>query len=134
MINFSNTTPAAIGGGTNVLWQEDSSGNISGYYAIAKTTVAPVAGVLTLDASLATSFYVNVNAAITSMSIINPSDGEEITILWAQGATGYAITTASNMYGVTAPSTTANTVSSQKFTYNVSDTNWYATGVGVTGM
>ena len=134
MINFSDTTPAAIGGGTNVLWQEDASGNVSAYCAPAKTTVAPVAGVLTLDASLATSFLVTVNAAITSMSIINPSDGEEITILWSQDATGHAITLASNLNGATAPSTGANTQSCQKFTYNVSDTNWYATGVGVTGM
>ena len=30
-VNFSNTTPAAVAGGTNVLWQTDGSGNISGY-------------------------------------------------------------------------------------------------------
>lgn len=134
MINLSNTTPAAVGGGTNVIFQQDASGDVSAYFAPVKTTVAPVSGVLTLDVSLATSFKVNVNAAITSMSIINPSDGEEITILWAQDATGHAITTAGNMYGVTAPSTGANTVSAQKFTYDIGTTSWYSMGTGSTGM
>jgi hypothetical protein len=30
-INLSNTTPAAPSGGTNILWQSDGSGNVSGY-------------------------------------------------------------------------------------------------------
>lgn len=30
-INLSNTVPAAVSGGTNVLWQTDGSGNISAY-------------------------------------------------------------------------------------------------------
>lgn len=32
-INFSNTTPAAPAGYSNILWQSDSNGNVSGYYA-----------------------------------------------------------------------------------------------------
>jgi len=30
-VNLSNTTPAAPAGGTNVKWQSDGSGNVSGY-------------------------------------------------------------------------------------------------------
>lgn len=30
-VNFSNTTPAAVAGNSNVTWQTDGSGNISGY-------------------------------------------------------------------------------------------------------
>jgi hypothetical protein len=30
-VNFSNSTPAAPSGGTNLLWQTDGSGNISAY-------------------------------------------------------------------------------------------------------
>ena len=30
-VNLSNTTPAAPAGGTNITWQTDGSGNVSGY-------------------------------------------------------------------------------------------------------
>ena len=133
---FSNSTPAAPTGGVNVTWQSDVSGNLSAYTGVGpvKQTVAPVTGVLTVDASLGSSVLVTVNAAITSMSIINPTDGQEITFLWQQDATGHAITLATNLLGATAPSTGANLVSCQKFTYNVGDSNWYAIAAGLTGM
>ena len=125
MINFSSTTPAAIGGGTLVTWQEDSSGNVSGYVAKVKQTVAAVAGALTIDASAGSSFLVPVTAIISSMSITNPSDGQEITILFQQDSTGYAVTLAANMLGCTAVTITANKNSIYKLSYNVGDTNWY---------
>jgi hypothetical protein len=138
MINLSDTTPVAGTGTKNVVWQEDSSGNVSAAVAFqilgAKTTVAPVTGALTIDCSLGNSFYVNVNAAITSMTITNPVDGQEITILWVQDGTGHAITLAGNMQGATAPSASANKVSCQKFTYNTGNGNWYAIAAGVTAM
>ena len=137
MINLNNTTPSAPSGSVNVSWQQDGSGNVSAstsFGAISKNTFSPVSGVLTLDCSATNSFYVNVNAAITSMSLTNAFDGEEITILWAQDSTGHSITLASNLLGATAPSTGANTKSCQKFTYNLADTNWYAVSAGVTGM
>ena len=34
-INLNGTTPAAPAGGTNVLWQEDTSGNVSAYVTAA---------------------------------------------------------------------------------------------------
>ena len=133
MINLSNTTPAAPSGGTPVSWQQDASGNVSGYTAKVKLSVSAVSGVLTLDASQATSFFVPVTAAITSMSITNPpSDGTEITILYAQDSTGHAVALPTNMFGALTVNTTANKHTCQSFTYNVADDNWYA--IGVAGM
>jgi hypothetical protein len=138
MINLSDTLPVSPIGGTNVKWQEDSSGNVSAYVGLsaigAKTTVAPVANVLTIDASLGSSFLINVNDIISSMTITNPTNGQEITLLWMQDVSGHAITLATNMYGATAPSTVAGKFSCQKFTYNIGNTNWYAIAAGVTGM
>src|ERR1700675_4334907 len=37
--NFSNTTPAAPGGFTNVIWAFDGSGNVSAHFATSGTTV-----------------------------------------------------------------------------------------------
>lgn len=134
MINLSSTTPTPPGGGTNVIFQNDVSGNVSAYYKKRKNTVAPSGGVLTLDASLGDSFLITVTQAITSMTITNPADGQEITMLWAQDATGHAVVLATNMLGATAISTTANKHTCQRFTYNVGDTNWYACNLGVSGM
>ncbi len=43
--NFSNTVPAAVSGGTNVLWQTDGSGNISAY----TLSSAPILSTATLN-------------------------------------------------------------------------------------
>lgn len=134
MINLSSTIPAAPGGGTNVIFQNDVSGNVSAYYRKKKNTATSSAGVLTLDASTGDSFLINVTQAITSMSITNPTDGQEITLLWAQDATGHAVTLATNLIGATAISTVASKHTCQRFTYNVGDTNWYACNLGVSGM
>lgn len=134
--NLSSTVPAAPTGGRLVTWQQDVSGNTSAYTSMApsKITVAPIAGVLTLDLSLANSFLITVNAPITSMVLINPTDGQEPTLLWAQDSTGHAITLATNLIGATAPSTAANKHSIQKFSYNVGDTNYYGVSAGQTGL
>jgi hypothetical protein len=100
----------------------------------APTTFSPVSGVLTLDASLGNSPLVFVNAAITSMTITNPTDGQIMNILWQQDGTGHSITLASNLLGATAPSTTINKFSCQSFRYNAGTTNWYAVAIGVTGL
>lgn len=127
MINLNDTTPVAPIGGANVKWQQDSSGNVSAYTALAptKTTVTPVAGVVTIDCSLGNSFWINVNAAITSMTLTNPTDGQEVTIVWAQDATGHTVVTATNLLGTFTITTTANKHSCYKWTYNSGDTNWY---------
>jgi hypothetical protein len=139
MVNLNDTTPVAPTGGANVKWQEDAAGNVSAYTSLAagggaKTTVTPVSHVATIDASLGNSFLVNVNDSITTTTITNPTDGQEITILWQQDGSGHSIVLPTNMYGGTAPSTVAGKFSCQKFTYNVGNTNWYAIAAGVTGM
>jgi len=134
VINLSNTTPAAPAGGTNITWQQDSSGNVSGYYGIKKQTVTPSSGTITLDATLYSSFFVSVNQALTSITV--PSgviDGQEITIIWVQDASGHAVTLPSNLLGAIAISTTANKRTAQRFSYNSADTNWYATNAGLAG-
>ncbi len=132
-INLNNTTPAAVNGGTNVTWQNDTSGNVSAYFQIVKAPVTPSAGVVTLNAAVASSFFISVNAAITSMSISNPTDGQEITIAWQQSATGYAVTLAPNMNaGSFVVNTSANLTSVCKWTYNAANGIWYA--IGQSGM
>lgn len=135
-LNFNSTTPAPPLGSQNVTWQNDSSGNVTAYVGLTagKTTVAPVAGVVTINCALGNSFLITVNAAITSVVFTNPSDGQVIHLLWQQDSTGHAITLPADLLGATAPSTGANTVSGQQFMYNMPDTNFYALGVGVTGM
>lgn len=97
----------------------------------AKTAVAPVAGVLTLDASTGNAFRVNLNANVTSMSITNPTDGQEINIMWVQDATGSrSVAFAANLKGATTPSPGINTVSAQAFMYDSTNSNWYALGAG----
>lgn len=129
-VNLSSTTPAAPTGFRLVTWQQDASGNISGLTSLAptKTSVAPVAGVVTIDASLGNSFFINVNAAITSMVINNPTDGQEITILWSQDGTGHAVAVATNLLGPFSVSTGAGLQSCYKWTYNSADNNWYQIG------
>jgi hypothetical protein len=128
--------PAAPTGSINIKWQEDASGNVSAYTPTApiKVTIAPAAGVLTIDASLGNSFLITVNSAITSMSITNPTDGQQITLLWAQDTTGHAVTLASNLLGAAAVTTTANKHTCQIFSFNAGDANWYATSPGQVNM
>ena len=129
MLNFNDTTPAAAAGGTNVKWQSDASGNVSAYVlSTTPVTVAPVSGAVTLNAALSNSFFINVNAAITSMTITGMTDGQEITILWAQDSTGHAVAVSSFLLGPFTVTTTANKHSCYKFRYNAGDTNWYQIG------
>jgi hypothetical protein len=137
VITLNSTTPSAPSGGTLVKWQQDSSGNVSAYTGAAANppvTTAPVAGVLTINAASGDKQYINVNAAITSSSVTNPTDGQIMTVFWMQDSTGHAIVLPSNFVGATAPSTTANKHSIQQFMYHLADTNWYGVAVGQTGL
>lgn len=133
-INLNDTVPAAPTGAANVAWQQDSAGNTSAYVGLAsvKTTIAPVANVLTIDASLGNSFLINVNDVISSMVINNPTDGQEITLLFSQDGTGHAVTPAANLLGPFSISTGAGQQSCYKWTYNAGDTNFYQ--IGANGM
>jgi hypothetical protein len=132
MINLSDTTPTAITGGNNVHWQMDASGNVSAYSTERKLTVAPSSGVLTVDASLADVYLITVNAAVTSMTLTNPTDGQQLTLLWAQDTSGHAVTVASNLIGPGTVTTTASKRSCYTYTYDAGTNNWYQ--VGANGM
>jgi hypothetical protein len=138
-INLNNTSPAAPSGSSNVLWQQDGSGNISASLpngVIQKVSITSTSGAIILDCSTGNSFLITLHENITSLSIINPTyDGLEITILWQQNSTGgYTVTFPTGVQGGTAPSAGANTYSAQKFTYNLADTIWFACAAGITGM
>ena len=61
-VNLSNTTPAAPAGSTNILWQTDGSGNISGY--VTSGTV--------VFQTLQPSLLANYNSG-TAMTLFTPS-------------------------------------------------------------
>jgi len=137
MITLSSSTPAAPSGGSLVKWQQDASGNVSAYTGAAANppvTTAPIANVLTINAASGDKQKINVNAAITSIVVNNPTDGQVMTLFWMQDATGHAITLPAFFIGVTAPSTTANKHSLQQIYYNAADTNWYGIAAGQTGL
>ena len=137
MITLNSTTPAAPTGGSLVMWQQDASGNVSAYTGSAANppvTTAPVAGVLTINAATGDKQKINVNAAISSSSVTNPTDGQVMTLFWVQDGTGHSVVLPTNFIGATAPSTTANTNSIQQFYYNAADTSWYGVAVGQIGL
>lgn len=129
MIQLNDTTPSPPPARVNVKWQSDASGNVSGHVALTPTKliIAPVAGVLTIDASQANSFYININSNITSIVINNATDGQEILLLFAMGATVYTVAMPSILVGAAA-APAANKHNVQKFTYNGPDGNWYLLG------
>lgn len=129
MINLSDSTPAAPTGGTNIKWQQDSSGNVSAYTLGSKSTLTPVSGVVTIDASTGSKFLISVTAAITSIVINNPTDGQTLTLLFAQDGTGHAVTLPAILIsGTFTVTTTANKHSCAQWIFNVGDTNWYIVG------
>jgi hypothetical protein len=146
-IQGSSVLNTVLANGDVLMYQYSPSPFVNAWiptpFGIIKVYVAPSsspAGVLEIDASLGNSFYINVNQVISSMNIFNGIDGQEITLLWVQDSSGHTIALASNLKGAIAPSTTASSVSCQKFTYSEIQNsspliaNWYAIAPGVTGM
>lgn len=110
-------------------WQQDVSGNVAAYYQIRKITVTAAGSSLTIDSSQADTFLIPIINAITSMTITNPIDGQEITLMWQQDSTGHAVTVASNLdMGTLTVTTTANKVTIARFSYNAGNTTWYIVG------
>jgi hypothetical protein len=102
--------------------------------ALRKVINTSATGATTLDASQGNAFAFTLTGNIT-LTITNPSDGQEITILFKQDATGSrSVTWPANVKGNMTVSGTANSVSQQKFAYDLASTNWYAVNLGVTGM
>lgn len=112
-----------------------------------KLSITPSVGVVTVTPAAANSFRVTVNAAVTSVVFSNgTADGQNIDVAFVQDGTGHAVTGfASNIHGVgyltsgtntfvAVPSSTANSVSVQRYTWDATNTVWYATAAGVAGM
>ena len=119
---------------TGATWQYNGTNWILA--SALKVPTAPAGGIVTINPALGNSFRINVNAAVTSVVINNGiTDGQEITLLWVQDVTGHAVSGFSgNIKGATTPSAGANSVSSQRFTWDATLTNWYAVGAGSTGL
>ena len=127
---------------TAAIWQFNGTNWVIG--GSLKQSAVPSGGVVTLDPGNlsynappgASSYRINVNAAVTSVVIGNGAyDGQDITLLWVQDVTGHAVSGFSaNIHGATTPSAGANTVSSQRFTWDSTNSVWYALSAGVTGM
>jgi hypothetical protein len=100
----------------------------------------------TLSPASTSSFRVALNNVATVSLIINNGayDGQEITIVLIQGgATASTVTFAANVHGVgffnggtfsTSPSAALNSVSVQRYTWDATNTIWYALAPGVSGQ
>jgi len=91
----------------------------------------------TLSPLSTSSFRINLNNVAAVSLVINAGafDGQEITIVYVQGGTtGSTVTAAANVHGFTTPSAGLNTVSVQRFTWDTTNTIWYALAAGTTGM
>lgn len=100
-LNFNGTTPAAPAGSTNVVWQNDASGNVSAYVA-STSGVSPInlpgqaanIGATTILTPLAPALY-----RITAYMIVTTVDGvsstlPQLVISWTDqdNATGQTFT------------------------------------------
>jgi hypothetical protein len=91
-VNFSNTVPAAPAGNTNVLWQNDGSGNISAYVptgasivtsaSVDLTAQAANVGATTLLAATASGFYRVCSYAVVTQVPSTSSTLPKVTITW----------------------------------------------------
>jgi len=99
-----------------------------------KLTASATAPNTTISTATVSSFRINLPAtAITTNLVISAGafDGQEITVLWVQGATsGSTITAAANVHGFTTPTTGVNAVSVQRFTWDATASVWYAVAPG----
>jgi hypothetical protein len=133
-VNLSNSTPAAPTGATNVLWQTDGSGNISGYVSgsasVVTNTVLPI---------LQPTLTANYNAG-SAQTIYTPSAVTVLRVNWSQAivvaaTTGAATSTFPSLTlswtdvgGITrtqtlVPTSTANTTAVQSQGVTVIYTN-----------
>jgi hypothetical protein len=83
--------------------------------------------ILTLDAREGPAFSLFVNQAITEITILNGVDGQTVTLLFLQDATGHSVSAGGgNLTGFVSPATTPNTASVQQFTYCQRLNTWLA--------
>lgn len=89
-VNLSNTTPAAPAGGTNVKWQTDGSGNVSGYVQSAVELVGSGVDLTAQTADVGPNTLVNTPNGyyrISAYLVVTTVDGAsstlpKLTITW----------------------------------------------------
>jgi hypothetical protein len=86
MINLNDATPAAPGGGVNVKWQQDGSGNISAYLSISGIPQPVENEVVTFSGTSGTLANTpNLAAGYTQVKLyrngvrLNPGGGNDFT-------------------------------------------------------
>jgi hypothetical protein len=97
-------------------------------FAPQKVALTPTASAVTVDASQGNSFRIALDhlQPPTALTISNPTNGQEIEILFVQDSTGgVSITYPATVKGATAITTTANLVSSLRLTFDSTSGNWY---------
>lgn len=120
---------------TNAIWLWNGSAWVLSHSAPKSAVTAT--STTTLSPASVSSFRVNLSNVATVSLVINNGayDGQEITLVFVQGGTtGSTVTAAANIHGFTTPSAGTNTVSTQRFAWDVGNTIWYALGAGSTGM
>jgi hypothetical protein len=101
--------------------------------AVSAQELAPiVAGVVTMDvAKNHTSFKVNVDQIITSVSFTNPTPGEVVNVLFTQNTTGgFTVTFGGNISNSPTVNTTPSSSSSVLFSYDVNSNSWFGISNG----
>ena len=97
-VNLSNTTPAAPTGGTNVKWQSDGAGNVSGYVQSAVELVGDGVDLTAQTANIGTSALVTTPSGyyrISAYLIVTTVDGAsstlpKLTITWNDKDSGHS--------------------------------------------
>jgi hypothetical protein len=116
-VNFSNSTPAAVAGNTNVTWQTDGSGNISGYVPTSSSVTNKVdltgqtaaVSATNLVASPATARYrIGAYLKVTTAGSVSSTLGG-VTITYADGTDGVPQSVVMQMQTEAGASATTNT-------------------------
>ena len=138
-VNANNALPAVPVGRAAVTWFIDNTvtpPNLSASYnnlANGLTAVNPVVFSATpvFDASLGNVQEITLTNNVTSFTIINPTAGQVMTLIWLQDSSGgHAVAgVPATLRGFTTPGTTLSTYSAQSFAWD--GAAWVATSTGV---
>jgi hypothetical protein len=135
---FDNNTHA-FWNWNGAAWVLDKSAPKLAVTATATTTLSPISN---------SSFRVNLNNVAAVSLVINAGafDGQEILVEFVQGGTtpstvtpaaaihGFGFLVAGSSTFASAPSAALNSVSVQRYTWDLTNTTWYAMSTGVSNM
>ena len=140
--NLNNALPSPATGSATVSWQIDNTvepPNISGSYvslanSLITANIVPFSATPVFDALLGNVQEITLTAAVTSFTIINPTPGQVMTLIWLQDATGGWTVAGppATLRGFTTPGTTLSTYSVQSFAWD--GMAWVATSAGIVNI